>query len=75
MAKEVIVYSSNTCPHCTTAKEYLAERGISYIEKNVSTDPAAKKELIKKGFMGVPVIIVGDQTITGFDKEKLDELL
>ncbi len=35
----------------------------------------ARKELIQKGFMGVPVIYVGDEIIHGFDKPKLQELL
>jgi len=35
----------------------------------------ARKELIAKGFMGVPVIYVDDEAIVGFDKAKLDELL
>ncbi|WP_066506412.1 glutaredoxin family protein [Abyssisolibacter fermentans] len=75
MTKEVIVYTSSTCPHCVSVKEYLSEKGISYTEKNVQTDPNARKELIKKGFMGVPVIMIDDETVTGFDKNKLDQLL
>lgn len=75
MAKEVIVYSSSTCPHCTTAKNYLSEKGVAYTEKNVSTDPEARKELIAKGYMGVPVIIVDGEEIVGFDKAKLDTML
>lgn len=33
MAKEVIVYSSNTCPHCVTVKEYLSDKGVAFTEK------------------------------------------
>lgn len=75
MAKEVIVYSSSTCPHCVSAKNYLTEKGVEYTEKNVSTDMEARKELIAKGYMGVPVIIVDGEEIVGFDKAKLDTLL
>jgi glutaredoxin-like YruB-family protein len=75
MAKEVIIYSSSTCPHCVSAKNYLTEKGVEYIEKNVSTDMTARNELIKKGYMGVPVIIVDGEEIVGFDKAKLEELL
>lgn len=55
--------------------DYLKEKEMSFEEKNVSTDPAARKELMKAGFMGVPVIYVGDEVVQGFDKSKLDELL
>jgi len=74
MAK-VTIYSSNTWPHCVTAKQYLSEKGVDYEEKNVQTDPNARKELMKKGYMGVPVIIVDGEEMVGFDKERLDDLL
>jgi len=57
------------------AKDYLSENGVAFTEKNVSTDLEARKELMSKGFMGVPVIYVDDEVIQGFNKAKLDELL
>ncbi|WP_129597469.1 glutaredoxin family protein [Anaerophilus nitritogenes] len=75
MDKNVVVFSSNTCVYCHEVKKYLHDIGVEYTEKNVSTDMEARKELMKKGFMGVPVIIVEDEAIQGFDKDKIDELL
>jgi glutaredoxin-like YruB-family protein len=75
MNKNVVVYSSSTCVYCKDAKDYLQALGVEYTEKNVSTDMVARKELIQKGFMGVPVIMIGEETIQGFDKGKIDELL
>jgi glutaredoxin len=48
---------------------------VNYTEKNVSVDAEARKELIQKGFMGVPVIMVDDEVVQGFDKVKLQGLL
>ena len=73
--KDILIYTSNTCGYCHAAKDYLDSLGVEYTEKNVSTDPDARKELIQKRFMGVPVIIIDGETITGFDKPRLDELL
>lgn len=75
MSQEVVVYSSNTCPYCVTAKEYLQEKGVSYTEKNIQEDSEARKELMDKGHMGVPVIVIDGVDIVGFDKAKIDELL
>jgi len=74
MAK-IVVYSSNTCPHCVTAKDYLKSKGIDFVEKNVSTDMEARKELMGMGYMGVPIIMVDDKVIEGFNKAKLEELI
>ena len=71
----VTVYTSNSCPYCTLAKDYLNEKGVSYSEKNVQTDKEARKELMKMGHMGVPVILVDEQEIVGFDEPKLRSLL
>lgn len=75
MANQVVVFTSNTCPYCTLAKNYLDEKGVEYTEKNVQTDKEARKELMEMGHMGVPVLLVNGEEIVGFDKEKLDDLL
>ncbi len=72
---KVTIFTSSTCPHCKTAKDYLKEKGVEFEERNVQNDPEARKELIQKGYMGVPVIVVGEEEIQGFDKSRLDELL
>jgi len=75
MSKKVVVYTSSTCSYCHLAKNYLKENNVEFEEKNVSTDTVARKELMSKGFMGVPVIYVDDEVVQGFDKTRLDELL
>lgn len=73
--KNVVVYTSNTCPYCTLAKNYLEDKEVAYTEKNVQTDRAARQELVSMGHMGVPVIVIDGEEIVGFDKEKIDEVL
>ena len=75
MSKKVTVFTSNTCGYCHLAKDFLKEHSVEFEEKNVSTDTAARKELMAKGFMGVPVIYVDEEVVQGFDKAKLTELL
>ena len=72
---KVTVYTSNTCPYCTMAKDYLKDREVAFEEKNVQTDKEARQELMAMGYTGVPVICVDDEQIVGFDKTRLDELL
>ena len=71
----VVVFSSDTCPYCTLAKQFLSNNNIEFTEKNVSSDTEARKELMKMGHMGVPVILVDEQEIVGFDEPKLRSLL
>ena len=71
----VVVFSSDTCPYCTLAKQFLSNNNIEFTEKNVSSDTEARKELMKMGHMGVPVILIDEQEIVGFDEPKLRSLL
>ena len=74
--KKIVIYSTPTCPYCKRAKDYLSQKGIPYTDINVAADKDKTKEMIQKsGQMGVPVIIVDDEVIVGFNQGKLDELL
>lgn len=76
MDKKVTIYSTPTCHFCQMAKEFLKEQGIGYAEFNVAQDLEKRQEMIQKsGQMGVPVILVGDELIVGFDKERLESAL
>ncbi len=74
--KKIVIYSTPTCPYCKRAKDYLSQKGIPYTDINVAADKDKTKEMIQKsGQMGVPVIVVDDEVIVGFNQGKLDELL
>ena len=74
--KTVTIYSTPTWPYCHRAKEYLSQKGITYTEHDVAKDGDKAREMIQKsGQMGVPVIIIGDEIVVGFNQAKLDELL
>lgn len=73
--KNVTVFTSPTCPHCKTAKEYLTSKGIQYTERDVKVDKDARQELMSRGIMGVPVIVIEDEYIVGFDSNKIDSAL
>ena len=74
--KNVIIYSTPTCPYCKRAKDYLSRKGIPFVDRNVAVDRDAAKEMIQKsGQMGVPVIIIDGEVVVGFNQTLLDELL
>jgi glutaredoxin len=57
-------------------KEFLSQNGVSYREYDVSIDQNAARELVNRtGQMGVPVTIIDGQTIIGFDRDKLEQIL
>lgn len=74
--KKVTIYSTPTCQYCNQAKEYMKENEIDYKEYDVSSDAERRKEMIEKsGQMGVPVIVVGDDLMVGFEEARFEELV
>jgi glutaredoxin len=58
------------------AKDFFKANSIAYTEYDVASDMAKRKEMVdKSGQLGVPVIIIGDELIVGFDKPKIAKLL
>lgn len=75
MSKTVTIYSTPTCHFCQMTKEFLKERNVEYTEFNVAADLEKRQEMIQKsGQMGVPVILIDEEIIVGFDKPKLESL-
>ncbi len=74
--KKVVVYSTPTCHFCNLAKEYFKTHNVPFESFDVSTDREKQMEILDKtGQMGVPVILIGDDVVVGFDKPKIDQLL
>jgi glutaredoxin-like YruB-family protein len=74
--KNVIIYSTPTCVYCKAAKDFFNEKKVKFTEYNVASDTERRKEMVDKtGQMGVPVIVIGDEAVIGFDQDKIVELL
>jgi glutaredoxin-like YruB-family protein len=72
----VIIFTTPTCAFCNAAKRYLRERGIKFKEVDVSRDPAAARDMVRRsGQHGVPVIDIGGKIVVGFDRPKINHLL
>lgn len=72
MQKTVTIYSTPTCHFCQMAKDFFAEKGIQYTGYDVAADAAKREEMINlTGQLGVPVIVIGDEIMVGFDRAKV----
>lgn len=70
------LYSTPTCVYCKTLKGYLKTNGKEFEDIDVSKDERQLQDMIKKsGQMGVPVLDIDGEIITGFDKSKIDKIL
>jgi glutaredoxin 3 len=69
----VTIYSTSWCAYCPALKAYLKSRGVDFDEVDVEHDREAMIKLVQKtGVSAVPVTEIGDETILGFDRPRID---
>jgi hypothetical protein len=56
-------------------KEFLSRAGRAFSDRNVDEDESAYDELIARGYRVIPVTIIGERAITGFDPAALTAAL
>jgi glutaredoxin len=52
-------------------KEFLSHAGVPFTAYNVDEDEAAYDALLARGWRTVPVTVIGDQIVKGFDAAAL----
>jgi glutaredoxin 3 len=60
---------------CEKVKEFLSQKGVPFVERDVVKDPQAFEELAKLGYLTTPVIVVDGQVVVGFNRKRLEQLL
>ncbi|MGH9857967.1 MAG: glutaredoxin family protein [Acidobacteriota bacterium] len=74
--KNVTIYTTPTCGWCRAAKDFFAQHNVTYTEKDVVVDEAARAEMLQKSNqLGVPVIDIDGDIVIGFNQPRLAELL
>ncbi len=64
--KKVIMYSTSWCGYCAQARKYFKSKGIPYIDYDIEKNKKAKRKYDALGGVGVPLILVGKKSMTGF---------
>jgi glutaredoxin 3 len=68
--RNVVVFTTRSCPYCVRAKALLARRGIPFEEVDVGSDPEKRSWLVQAsgGRRSVPQIFVDGVCIGGSDE-------
>ena len=56
-------------------KEFLSRAGKAFTVRLVDEDDKAYNELLALGYRTIPVTVIGDQVIKGFDPKALSKAL
>jgi glutaredoxin 3 len=65
----VIVYTTEPCGYCRTAKALLNKRNVPFAEINLAKDPEGRAELVRKtGMMTFPQVVIDGEAIGGYQE-------
>lgn len=77
MAKNITVFTTNTCGYCVMVKKWLGAKGLSYEEVNLDQNPERQKEAFEmSGQLAVPVTVVtkeddSKEVVVGYNLARL----
>jgi len=63
----IVMYARETCVFCIRARQYFAQRGLNYLEKDVDHDARAEAEWKRLGGTGVPLFVINGNVARGFN--------
>jgi glutaredoxin len=72
---EVSLYATSWCQYCAKTREYLRMHRIQYTEYDIEHSAAAQKGYRRLRGNGVPVVVVGEEVIHGYNPEAMEDLL
>lgn len=76
MAYRIIIFTTPSCPWCRKTKQYLRDRGFSFKEVNILQRRSAINDIQRMtGQTGVPVVLINNRPVVGFNRNKIDRLL
>ncbi|WP_457672995.1 glutaredoxin family protein [Thiolapillus sp.] len=67
----ITLYSTAGCAHCRQLKAWLKRHHLAFREFDIQRNARAFREFQRLGGRGVPLLLVGEQRIQGFDAKKL----
>lgn len=70
----VVMYSTSWCGYCKKAANHFRSNKIPFTEYDIETDKQAAQEYKDMKGRGVPIILIGDQRMNGFNAVSFDKI-
>lgn len=74
-SKQVILYGTASCSFCRSSREFFVANNIDFFDVDVQTSELAAKKHAELGGGGVPVVIIGNRLIRGFQPDAFQDAL
>lgn len=69
----VVLFRTAWCGYCKQAAAYMSQKGIPFVERDIEAVPANRTAYQTYGGKGVPLMVMGDKTMSGFSPSSFDQ--
>lgn len=74
-AKKITLYSTDWCSYCASLRMYFETHNVKYTEYDVENSAAGIFGLWAFRARGVPIVVVGNEVIYGYNMKKVSTAL
>lgn len=72
---DVIMLGAWWCSYCYQAKKYFQKNNVHYCEYDMENTKIGKRLYKENGGGAVPLILIGDYRLRGFDSEQVEQAI
>lgn len=72
---KVVLYGTSWCGYCAKTRDYFRAHQIDFIDLDIEKSPEARKAHAELGGGGVPVVLIGNRKIQGYNASALEAAL
>lgn len=65
----VVLYGTSWCGYCAKARAYFKQNKIDFVDLDIEKSPEALKAHTELGGGGVPLVLIGNRKIQGYDAD------
>lgn len=71
---KVVLYATDWCGYCAKARKLMKNNGIEYYEYDIEKSVEGNRQYKELGGNGVPVLVIGNEVVHGYDPQLILEL-
>lgn len=68
---QAVLYATDWCSYCARTRKFFSSHGIPFREYDIEKSTEGRAQYERLGGQGVPVVLINDQVLYGYDETAL----
>lgn len=72
---QAVIYGTSWCPYCAKARAFFRKNHVPFRDYDIEKSDVARAQYDRLGGNGIPLILIGDKVIDGYDEDAMRSAL